>query len=216
MKSVSSSEPLTIFLARHGQSTLNLEQRISGQRDVGLSAKGREQAQALRDVLSREPLTAIYASSLSRALETAGPTAEFHGLQPRALDELREISLGILEGRHADERDEAARRLWARRSFDRNGFVVAGGEIFSDFQARVLRGLELILANARGPILIVGHRNTNELILARMLGQGSAAGAEINIKNKYLYVIQCGACPDVTTIRLGGEHHGRVYPGLRT
>lgn len=40
--------PLRIYLARHGQSELNLQQRISGQADAQLSAKGLEQAQADR------------------------------------------------------------------------------------------------------------------------------------------------------------------------
>ncbi|MCQ8118597.1 histidine phosphatase family protein [Methylomonas rosea] len=208
--------PLRIYLARHGQSELNLQQRISGQADAQLSAKGLEQAQALADVLKQETLSAIYCSSLTRAMQTAGPTAAMHGLSILSLDGLREIGLGILEGRHVDERDPEACRLWAARAHDKHGFMVTGAEAYSAFTNRVLGSLEQILTNSSGAILLVGHRNTNEVILARLLANDRAGEVEINVKNKYLYAIDWLGKPHVMTIRLGGEHHGRHYPGLRT
>jgi broad specificity phosphatase PhoE len=208
--------PLRIYLARHGQSELNLQQRISGQADAKLSAKGLAQAQALADVLKQEILTAIYSSSLTRAIQTASPAAEMHGLPIQTLDGLREIGLGILEGRHVDERDPEACRLWAAREQDKHNFSVPGSEAYSAFTARVLGGLEMILAKSSGAILIVGHRNTNEVILTRLLANDFGGTAEINVKNKYLYAIDLLAQPQVMTIRLGGENHGQQYPGLRT
>ncbi|AMK79406.1 MULTISPECIES: histidine phosphatase family protein [Methylomonas] len=208
--------PLRIYLARHGQSELNLQQRISGQADARLSAKGLEQAQALADVLKHETLSAIYSSSLTRATQTAGPAAAMHGLPIQTLDGLREIGLGILEGRHVDERDPEACQLWAARAHDKHRFMVPGAEAYSAFTNRVLSSLEQILANSSGTILLVGHRNTNEVILARLLANDFSGEAEINVKNKYLYAIDWVAKPKVMTIRLGGEHHGRHYPGLRT
>lgn len=209
-------QPRRIYLARHGQSELNLQQRISGQADAQLSAKGLEQAQALADVLKQETLSAIYSSSLKRAIQTACPTAAMHKLPIQTLDGLREIALGILEGRHVDERDPEACRLWAARERDKQNFSVPGSEPYSAFTHRVLGCLESILANSIGAILLVGHRNTNEVILARLLANDFAGAAEINVKNKYLYAIDLAARPEVMTIRLGGEHHGQHYPGLRT
>lgn len=208
--------PLRIYLARHGQSELNLQQRISGQADAKLSAKGLEQAQALADVLKQQALSAIYTSSLTRAIQTASPAAEIHQLPIQALDGLREIGLGMLEGRYVDERDPEACRLWATRVQDKHGFSVPGSEIYSSFRARVLNSLEYILAASSGSVLVVGHRNTNEVILAHLLANDLAGAAEINVKNKYLYVIDLLAQPELMTIHLGGEHHGKQYPGLRT
>lgn len=208
--------PLRIYLARHGQSELNLQQRISGQADAKLSVKGLEQAQALADVLKQETLSAIYSSSLSRAMQTAAPAAAVHELPIQAVDGLREIGLGILEGRHVDERDPEACRMWAARAHDKHRFNVPGSEAYSTFSARVLTSLEPILAQSHGSILIVGHRNTNAVILARLLANDLTGEAEINVKNKYLYAIDWLAKPQVTTIRLGGEYHGQQYPGLRT
>ncbi len=211
-----SNSSLRIFLARHGQSELNLAQRISGQSNARLSEKGLQQAAALSDVLRHEPLTAIYASSLERAKQTARPTAVAHGINITEMDELSEIRLGILEGRYVDDRDPPARDLWALRSQDKRGFTVSGGEKYPAFEQRVLRGLHDILANSMGSILIVAHRNTNEILLGQLLKNSLVSQADINIKNKYLYAINYAASPAITTIRLGGEHHGRHYPGLRT
>lgn len=210
-----SDAPLRVFLARHGQSLLNLQERISGQAETPLSDKGQEQARALCDVLRGEALTAIYASSLGRTLQTAQPTASHHGLEPAALDGLREIGLGVLEGRHVDERDAEAAQLWSERRHDERAFQVPGGEAYADFEARVSASLDWILANSRGSILIVGHRNTNAIILSRLLGQREGAQG-LNVKNKYLYAVDFGPDPAVSTIRLGGEFHGTVYQGLRT
>ncbi|MDX8127775.1 histidine phosphatase family protein [Methylomonas sp. LW13] len=212
----SSNQPRRIYLARHGQSELNLQQRISGQADAKLSAKGMQQAEALADVLRQETLSTIYSSSLTRAIQTAAPTAAMQGLPIRTLDGLREIGLGILEGRHVDERDPEASRLWAAREQDKYGFSVPGCEAYADFSARVLSTLQAMLAGGGEAMLIVAHRNTNEIILNQLLGADFAGVAEINVKNKYLYAIDLRSNAEVMTIRLGGEQHGRRYAGLRT
>lgn len=49
------NRPRTIFLARHGQSESNLEERISGQADPNLTEKGLRQAQRLAEVLRGIP-----------------------------------------------------------------------------------------------------------------------------------------------------------------
>ena len=209
-------QPLRIYLARHGQSVLNSEQRLSGQAHTELTGKGLEQAQALCDVLKLEAITAIYASSLYRAQQTAKPLAQWHGLAVQTMDELREIDLGVLEGRYYDTRDQEACQLWTMREQDKYRFVPPGGEAYDVFAARVMRGLTTILEHSKGTIVIVGHRNTNELILMHLLRYGCNVDHAINIKNKYIYAIDYGNKPELTSIRLGGEHHGKRYGGLWT
>lgn len=207
---------LRIYLARHGQSVLNQEQRLSGQACTFLSDKGEQQAAALCDVLKQVPLTAIYASSLTRALQTASPTAAWHGMTIEAMDKLREINLGMLEGRHFDERDPEAKQLWEQRESDFTNVNIPGAETYAAFSQRVHAGLDSILSKSFGAILIVGHRNTNELILRRLLRRDEQNELTINVKNKYLYVIDFGKQPAITTIRLGGKQHGQHYEGMCT
>lgn len=209
------ASPRRIFLARHGQSVANVEKRVSGQLDFPLSPKGMEQAQALRDVLRQEKLSAIYSSSLSRAVETARPTAEGHGLEMRLLDDLREIHLGDLQGQAIDFEEDAAHPLAPHASTARNTHSIPGAEAFADFERRIVDCLDEILENIKDASLVVAHRNTNEVILARLLSLGPVSELDINVKNKYLYQIELGEAPSITTIRLGGERHGQRYAGLK-
>ncbi len=207
-----SSKLKRVFLARHGESEANQQKLISGQLDTPLTDKGRKQAHWLRDVLLNEPLSAIYASSLSRAIETAKPTAEFHGIQVQVKDQLKEIHFGLLQGKEvgADESDLDCKQV----QDDSMGQALAG-ENFEDFSARVGRCLDAILADQVGDILVVGHRKTNEVILSKLLPLDRNGDISINVKNKYLYEITLGNERIVNTIRLGGEFHGKKFAGLK-
>ena len=60
-----------LFLVRHGATAATEEDRFSGSSGAELSEQGRWQAARLGERLSRQHITAIYSSPLSRALETA-------------------------------------------------------------------------------------------------------------------------------------------------
>ena len=200
-----------IYLARHGESVANQEKLVSGQLDSPLSEKGKSQAQCLCDVLKNERLSAIYASSLSRATETAKPTAEYHGLAICAMDGLKEIHFGALQGRPADELGQAQRHS---TNFSMVDLAAPESENPEIFEHRVSECLSTVLDEITGNALIVAHRNTNKVILAKLLGSAVADKA-INVKNKYLYEIELGETPTINTIRLGGEFHGKKFVGLK-
>lgn len=195
-----------LFLARHGESTANQEKLISGQTDWPLSEKGRQQAQWLCDVLKDEALTAIYATGLSRTVETARPAALHHGLRIQIEASLKERHFGLLEGK---------RMNGCSSKSDEKNHATEGGELASDFIRRISLCLESLLNNLNGPALIVGHRNTNEIILARLLNLDLKENVRINVKNKYVYEIEITPTPSINTIRLGGEFHGKKFPGLK-
>lgn len=203
-----------IFLARHGESVANQEKLLSGQLDYPLTEKGKGQAQSLCDVLKNHKLSAVYASSLTRAMATAQPTAQYHKLEIQRLEKLKEIHFGVLQGKAADNLDNNNKALWKAYETDKD-FTIPGGESFHAFQYRVLDCLDYLLQAIPDNALIVGHRNTNEVILTKLLGLDFANGKSINVKNKYLYEIQLGAKPMVYTIRLGGEFHGKRFIGLK-
>ena len=70
----------TIFLVRHGETVDNARQIMQGQTQGELNQRGREQAEQVARRLASEPLDAIVASDLHRAIQTAEVIAEPHGL----------------------------------------------------------------------------------------------------------------------------------------
>src|SRR6516162_9660923 len=92
-----------LFLVRHGDTTATEESRFSGSSGAELSETGRWQAARLGERLSRQNITAIYSSPLSRALDTARIVAGYCGLEPVVRDGLSEISHGHWEGMKRDD-----------------------------------------------------------------------------------------------------------------
>ena len=76
------SVPETLLLIRHGQTDWNRRGLVQGQTDVPLDAVGKEQARRLARRLSELDLSALHASPLARAAETADVIAQAVGLEP--------------------------------------------------------------------------------------------------------------------------------------
>jgi broad specificity phosphatase PhoE len=204
-----------IFLVRHGQSQWNREKRITGQCDPPLSEKGERQAQLLAQVLREHPLTAIYTSTLQRAQQTAKPTAFTHGLPLQIREALSEIHLGVLQGRFRDERDPEAQRLWEQRGENKLAFRAPEGETYHELHHRVLPCLQAIIEETQeGAVLIVGHRNTNRVLLGELLHWPLEVAAATNIKSKYLYEVRYTPQPQVRTICLEETRSGSIQEGF--
>lgn len=212
----SGSGVTTLYLARHGQSEWNNQSRITGQFDIGLSSRGRQQSEALAQCLAGETLAAVYASTLQRTVATAQPTAAAQGLNIFSMPELNEIHLGVLQGRHRDERDTEAQALWAQWQADPWGYRVPGGERFDEFSLRVEAGLRTILERHPGqPVLIVGHRATNRVVLGHLLGWPRERWAELRLRNKYFYRLRLGApTAEISTFTLSGSQTGTCTEGF--
>ncbi len=89
----------TIFLVRHGVTVDNARQIMQGQTQGELNQRGREQAEQVSRRLASEPLDAIVASDLHRAIQTAEVIAEPHGLPVVTTPLLRERDWGSFTGR---------------------------------------------------------------------------------------------------------------------
>jgi broad specificity phosphatase PhoE len=88
-----------IVFARHGQTAPNREGLVLGRADPELTDEGREQAARLAAALAGEPVTAIVASPLLRARQTAEAIADACELPVAVDDRLIEIDWGAWEGR---------------------------------------------------------------------------------------------------------------------
>jgi probable phosphoglycerate mutase len=160
-----------IFLIRHGATVLTAEDRFAGSTDVPLSDEGREQARHLGGRLGGESVAAVYASDLSRTMETAGFLAEPHGLKVQPRPGLREISHGHWEQMTRQEVDERFPAEAAAWEADPYSFAPAGGESGLAVTARALPALlDIVRSHPGEQAIVVSHKATIRLLLSSLLG----------------------------------------------
>ena len=164
--------PVTrLFLVRHGATTATEEGRFSGSIGVELSDQGRSQAARLGERLAQQDITAIYSSSLSRALDTARIIAEHCHVEPVTRDELREIGHGHWEGLTREEVEEQFGEEYAAWEADPFTFAPADGESGVSVLARALPVIrEMVTTHSGGQVLVVSHKATLRLVLSSLLG----------------------------------------------
>jgi broad specificity phosphatase PhoE len=147
----------TVYLARHGESDWNAANRFQGHSDRPLTEAGRRQAADLAATLaSQAPLSAIYSSPLQRALETASIIGARLGLEPVAVNELREVDVGGWAGLSRGEVE--ARFPDAFRRWLDGGEGWEDGEPYADMAKRVLAAvLRIADAHPGEEVLVVSH-----------------------------------------------------------
>ena len=96
---------IELILSRHGETEENKRHIMQGQLPGHLSEQGKQQAEALAEMLDKEELDVIVCSDLARSYDTAMAVARRKGLQPVATPLLREMDWGIYTGKIADEMD---------------------------------------------------------------------------------------------------------------
>ncbi len=91
---------MNLWIVRHGQTAWNIQRRFQGVSDIPLDAKGIRQAENLAERLKEMHFTAIYASPLSRSVQTAQIIADRSVDAPpvQITRDLMEISFGEYEG----------------------------------------------------------------------------------------------------------------------
>lgn len=160
-----------IFLVRHGQTVWNIEQRYQGHTDTPLTEVGRNQAACVAERLAVEPITAVYASDLGRAVETAGYIAVKHGLEVCSVPQLREFCFGDWEGETFVEISQRWPQLSTEFYRAPAATTIPGGETFSGLKERATTALEqIVAAHPEQSIVIVSHGGTIRTLLCGLLG----------------------------------------------
>lgn len=159
----------TVLLVRHAAHD-QIGKILCGRMDgIRLNADGREESRLVAQRLSREPISAIYASPLERTIETARAIAAATGVGIQPDGDLLEIDLGEWTGRSfAELRDDPRWAAWnCRRSLVRP----PGGETMREVQARLQRWLERIQsAHPNEHIAAVTHSDVIKAMAAHVLG----------------------------------------------
>jgi broad specificity phosphatase PhoE len=139
-------------LARHGETTLNFENRINGDPSVpvSLTQRGREQARLLGEQIRHIPLELCVVTRFARTHETAEIALAGRDTPLEEDPLLDDIDVGKLEGRTLEEY-----RAWKREHKRSDPFP--GGESLDDAARRYARAFQRLLERPERSILVVTH-----------------------------------------------------------
>ncbi len=159
-----------LFVARHGLTNWNQQNKYQGQSDIPLNEKGNCQARNLGQYLAGETLDAVYSSDLKRAYKTAEIVSTPHNLEVNKKKELREINFGEWQGlTYSEIETNFPERLkkWYQNPVSN---CPPGGETMTEFRERVENGFnEIIKENQNNKVLVVAHGGTIKAFLTVIL-----------------------------------------------
>lgn len=175
-----------IVLVRHGQTAWNKEIRFRGRSDLPLDQFGLRQAEATgRYISARWPVTAVYASPMRRAMQTAEPIARIHDLGASPLDGLIDVDFGEWQGHSPDEVSEHHPDLLQAWIEAPHTVHFPGGGSLDAVRGRVTKTLdEMKTRHAGEAIALVGHAVVNRVMLCAVLG----------LSNQHFWRLRQGTC----------------------
>ena len=157
-------------LTRHGESVLNVEQRINGDPavEVALSERGEEEARLLGDELAHVPIDLCVHTRFGRTLQTARLALDGRDVPFEVDPELDDIDVGELEGQTIEEY-----RAWKRAHERSDPFP--GGESLDDAALRYARAFRRLGARDERVTLVVAHE-----IAVRYAVNGAAGSDQLD------------------------------------
>ena len=149
----------TIYLIRHAQSEGNLGKCFQGQSDTALTPHGLAQAEALQARFREIPLHAVYASPLSRAVQTAQAVALPHNLTVNIEPGLIEMQGGKMENMPLATLLEEHGEQFTLFDQQPHLFVgLEGTERITSVYERVIKTMDEIIARHPGQtVAVVAH-----------------------------------------------------------
>jgi len=146
---------MKLYVARHGETTWNVENRLMGTLPGELSDKGLDQAKQLGLAVQSLSIQLGFVSDLHRTIQTANEVAKLNpGLIFTPTDALRERHLGDLEGQLRTETNWKA--IWAQPD-DATPFNCESLVAFTDRVARFMVELDKYRDNN---VLLITHEGT--------------------------------------------------------
>jgi len=143
---------MKLYVARHGETTWNVEKRILGHTPGDLTPKGIQQAAVLAEQLISLNIHTCYASDLKRVVETVEIVRNRIGsFQVNYTPTLRERNFGNLEGRFVSEVDWDG--FWALPPTE----SCYGAESVYDFTARIARYVVDLAETSEKTVLLLTH-----------------------------------------------------------
>lgn len=164
-----------LYLIRHAEAEGNLYRRAQGHWDGKVTDLGKKQIDALAERFKDIRIDAVYASDLSRAVETAGALTRGRDLKITTTPRLREMCMGVWEG---EAWGDIAWR-WPEQmeyfNHDPEKLSVPGAESFDEVQKRMKSILLEIAEKHDGQTVgVVSHGMAIRCFLCGVMGLCSA------------------------------------------
>ncbi len=155
---VETSEKVTLYLIRHGETVYNVEKKAQGWSDSPLTEEGIAQAKKLKEGLSAIDFANAYTSPSGRAVDTTNLVLNERKIPVHEDENLKEMNFGSLE-----EQDSS--RLWEQGIDEtwENGWVAYGGEDFYILAERAMTSLDSIVNDPQNKgknVLVSSHGMT--------------------------------------------------------
>jgi broad specificity phosphatase PhoE len=171
------------LLARHGQSTLNVEQRVNGDPDVrvDLTEEGRIEAQGLGEQIANIPIGVCIHTRFDRTRQTAEIALEGRDIPYEVEPLLDDVYVGDLEGERIEDY-----RAWKRAHTRADRFP--GGESLDDAARRYADAFRKLL-NRETPeiVLVVCHEIPLRYAMNAAAGSDDLDGPMHEIRNATPY-----------------------------
>lgn len=163
---------MRLLLARHGQTTGNVDRRLQGAEDP-LTPLGHRQARELASHLAgRGDVAALYASPYVRARETADAVGAALGLDPILRPELAELDVGTAAGYRFDDWVEEFPEEAEQFRTGGVNYAWPGGESGRQLGERAAREIDRIMEEHReeeGAVVVVSHGGALAWMLVHLL-----------------------------------------------
>jgi broad specificity phosphatase PhoE len=175
-------------IARHGESTLNFENRVNGDPalPVRLTDKGREESRLLGQQLAHVPIELCLHTRFPRTRETAEIALAGRDIPFEEDAALDDIYLGELEGKTLDEY-----RAWKREHTRHDRFP--GGESLDEAARRYATAFEQLLKRPESAILVVTHEIPLRYAINAADGSGDLDGPAHQLANATPYLFDDNA-----------------------
>lgn len=194
-----------VLLVRHGRTPTTGSVLPGRAKGLHLSPEGKAEAEAVAERLSGVPVTAIYASPLERARETAAPLSKALAMPVRIHRGLLECEFGDWTGRKLAELGKLPE--WTTVQKYPSGFRFPNGESFSEMQTRITGAIaELIARHPGDTIALFSHADPIKAAVAHALGTHLDLFQRISISTCSVTAIAYGASgPNVLTVNETGN-----------
>lgn len=181
---------LRLYFMRHGETVWNTERRYQGMTDIELSEEGLRQAECAAKRFKNIKIDKIYASPLKRAMKTAEKIAAEKGLEIISEDDFREIHFGEWEGKTVPELTEKYGESYTNFIREPHKYGFPGEGSVENVINRIKPGIDKLIAEDEGNVLIVSHGGIIRLMIMYIMGLDSSWFTKMWINNTGVSIVE--------------------------